>query len=445
LCGSHSNATAQSVEDEAIMVLRSILKRRPLSCITVVLVAILIAQALLKRGSDWQNVFVRAGQQWWTGLDIYAAGSSYLYPPFQAMIAAPFAALPEWLSRLGWAATSSIGMIVMVGAAWRLAGGRPLRSMPFSERSEWLAFAVGLLCSLTYILNAFAHQQTDVMIGALLMGGAWNLAAGRDAAGGALIGLAAAFKATPLLWAPYLLWRRRWIAALLVGVVALAVNLLPDLVATPAGGPRTLQWLTQYVLPTQQLGVALGNWGSALEYNQALGGTVQRLVNTRLELSYPNPTITLRPVVAAQTLKLIVYAVFIVLIAVSVAAAMRARRVATDAGALPQPMAFEFSMVLALMLLMSPMSGRAHFGILVLPAFCLARTAFATRDRILGLILGIAAVLTLAANKDLVGSFTYGALLWLGTTTVCTFTLWAGCVYVLCCSPRKQSVPLSGR
>ena len=423
------------------MALPSILKRRPLACCIALLLAILTAQALLKRGSDWQDVFVRAGQQWWTGLDIYAAGSSYLYPPFQAMIAAPFAALPEWISRLGWTATSSICMIVMVAAAWRLAGGRPLRSMPFSARSEWLAFAVGLLCSLTYILNAFAHQQTDVMIGALLMGGAWYLAAARDAAGGALIGLAAAFKATPLLWAPYLLWRRRWIAAVLVGAVALAVNLLPELIATPAGGPRILQWVTRYVLPTQQLNVPLGNWGSALEFNQALGGTAQRLVNTRLELSSPHPTIIPRPVLTAQTLKLIVYASFIVLIAVSVAAAMRARRAATDAEALPQPMAFEFSMVLALMLLMSPMSGRAHFGILILPAFCLARTAVATRDRILGLILGIVAVLTMAANKDLVGSFTSGALLWLGTTTACTFALWAGCVYVLCCGPRKQSVP----
>jgi hypothetical protein len=442
LFGSRANATAQSVEDKATTMLPSILKRRLLLCATAVLVAILIAQALLKRGSDWQNVFVRAGRQWWAGLDIYGAGSSYLYPPFQAMVAAPFAALPEWLSRLGWAATSCISMIVMVAAAWRLAGGRPLRSMPLSERGEWLAFAVGLLCSLTYILNAFAHQQTDAMIGALLMGGAWYLAAGRDAAGGSLIGLAAACKATPLLWAPYLLWRRRWIAAILVGAVALAVNLLPDLVAAPAGGLRTLQWLTQYVLPTQQLDVALGDWGSALRFNQALGATAQRLVNTRLELSYPNPTITPRTILAAQTLKLIVYAAFFVLIAVSVAAAMRTRRAVTDARALPRAVAFEFSMVLILMLLMSPMSGRAHFGILILPAFCLARTAFATRDWILGLILGLAAVLTLAANKDLVGAFTYDALLWLGATTVCALVLWAGCVYVLCCRQGNQSVPL---
>ena len=96
------------------MMLPSILKSRPLSCATAVLVVILVAQALLKRGSDWQNVFVRAGQQWWMGLDIYGAGSGYLYPPFQAMVAAPFAALPEWISRLGWAATSSISMVVMV-------------------------------------------------------------------------------------------------------------------------------------------------------------------------------------------------------------------------------------------------------------------------------------------------------------------------------------------
>jgi len=326
-------------------------------------------------------------------------------------------------------------MIVMVTLAWRLAQGPSLKTASSMRRREWFAFALGLICSFSYILNAFAHQQTDVMIGALLIGGAWYLAASREMPGGGLIGVAAACKATPLLWCPYLLWRKRWIAAFLVGAVALAVNLVPDFIPSPDGGFRIVQWLSRYVLPTQHIDAALGTWGSAIEYNQSLSGTVQRLINTRLDLAGPEPQIAARSVVPSQTLKLIVYAMFLSLIAISIFAAMRARRTVQEAGELPRPVVIEYSIIFTLMLLMSPMSSRAHFGILILPAFCLARVAVVTRDRTIREILGSVAVMALFTNKDLVGSFAHDTFLWLGTTTLSTGLLWAGCVYVLWRAP----------
>jgi len=416
------------------------LTRRGLASASAVLLAVLAVQALTKRGSEWQDVYVRAGLQWWSRQDIYGAGSAYLYPPFQAMMAAPFGAVPEWLSRLCWFAMSALSMIVMVTLAWLLAQGPPLKTASSMQRREWFAFALGLICSFSYILNAFAHQQTDVMIGALLIGGVWYFAAGRDVAGGALIGVAAACKATPLLWCPYLLWHKRWTAAFVVGTVALVVNFAPDFVPPPDGGFRIVQWFSRYVQPTQQIDATLGTWGSAIEYNQSLSGTVQRLINTRLDLTGPEPQIAARPVVPSQTLKLIVYAMFLSLIAISIFAAMRARRIVQDAGELPRPVVIEYSIVFTLMLLMSPMSSRAHFGILILPAFCLARVAVATRDLMIWTIIGSVAVLTMFINKDLVGSFAHDVFLWLGATTFSTGLLWFGCIYVLWRNPRLQDV-----
>ena len=418
---------------ERLSAARSLLLKRPLLIATVVLLIVLCAQALLKHQSEWLDVYVRAGMQLWRGENFYAEGSPYFYPPFAALLASPFGALPGWLARLVLFAINAVALIVAFAGAWRIAGGMPLRGLPLTEKGEWLAFGAGVACSLAYTLNALAHQQTDVLIGALVIAGAFYLRTERQALAGSLIGLAAAFKATPLLFGPYLLMRRQWLAAVCVGIVALAVNLLPDLVnRSPVGTTWVEQWVTRYVLPTQGLNAELGQWGTELIYNQALGGTMQRLINTRLALDGRQPQSVPRPLLRPATIKPIVNTIFVVLLAVSIVAALRARRRAIpDRGGLPGQDAFEFSIIITLMLLMSPMSGRAHFGILVLPAFCLARAALVTRDRVLWGVVGSAAVITVFSNKDLVGSFAHGVMLWVGSTTLVALLLWFGCVYAL--------------
>jgi hypothetical protein len=296
---------------------------------------------------------------------------------------------------------------------------------------------------LTYILNALAHQQNDVWIGALLIGGALALRGRRDIAGGALIGLAAACKAAPLLFVPYLLWQRRWTAATAVGLVAVAVNLLPDLVAaSPRGGWWLADWVTRFILPTQRLDAPLGQWASALIFNQALSGTVPRLLNTTLTLS-PEFHVLSRELIDGKVLKLIVYASFLLLIAVSALAANRASARAPAADGLPDRDAFMISIVLILMLLLSPMSSRAHFGTLMLPAFCLARMAFTTRDRAIAALVVASALLALVANRDLVGGHAYAIFLWLGATTANALLLWLGCVVALWRGERRPAYSVS--
>jgi hypothetical protein len=87
--------------------------------------------------------------------------------------------------------------------------------------------------------------------------------------------------------------------------------------------------------------------------------------------------------------------------------------------------------VSALMLLMSPMSDLAHLGILILPAFCLARIAVFTADRAISTTLMAAAVGALSVNKDLIGSTAYTVVLWIGIATLSTLALWVGCMIAL--------------
>jgi hypothetical protein len=410
-----------------------VLRRRPDIAAAALLLVGLAAQTLLKRGHEWNEVYVLAGRLLLAGKDIYGEDSSYLYPPFAALLATPFSIVPPLVSRALWFALNALAMVVMVRVAWSLAGGSPVQGIRDWEKREWIAVGLGLACGMGHILNAFAHAQTDVVVGALMLVGCAYLLSPRSWAGGALIGIAAAFKATPLLWLPYLLLRRRFLAGLLVGVVAIGVNLIPDLVfPSPTSGTWLGRWAERFVLPSQQLTTPLGTWGSDLIFNQSLGGTTQRIINTTLASQDGKLEVVVRPRVGTLAIKLTYYLLLALLLVVSVAVILRASTGPPDRSHAPvQPIVFEFGMVVTLMLLMSPMSSKAHFGTLILPGFCLARYALAHRDRVVGFLVVSAAILGILANKDLVGAAAYTALLWMGAVTIETLLLWLGCVLAL--------------
>lgn len=407
------------------------LSRRAIIISATVFLTFLGIQAVLRNSSEWQDVYVAAGRELITGNDIYTSGHGYAYPPFAAMLAAPLSLIPVWLSKLVWFVGSATGLVVMILGSWRVAvGTHPVRA-EFLAKREFVAFIVGLAINVGFMLNALAHQQTDLIIGGLVIAGALSLRAKRELRGGSLIGLGAAFKATPLLWSPYLLLRRRWTAAGAVMIVAIAVNVLPDAIkSSPRGGLWLENWFKDFVVTTQALDAPLGLWASAIEYNQSLGGTLQRLINSKL-LFDPVITFVPRPILAPLSLKLVAYSAFIVLITISIIAANRARRRAPFPVTLPDQESYGFGLVVILMLLLSPMSGRPHFGILILPTFCLARLATTIGDRVTAVILAAVALLVLPPYRYLLSDNIHGVLLWAGATTLAALLLWFACVRVL--------------
>jgi hypothetical protein len=90
--------------------------------------------------------------------------------------------------------------------------------------------------------------------------------------------------------------------------------------------------------------------------------------------------------------------------------------------------ALECGMVLLLMVLLSPMSSKAHFGTLVLPGFCLAQSALRSRSPLLRGTLAAAIVLGLLCNKDPLGEKLYTLSLWYGVVTWQALVLLAGCL-----------------
>ena len=114
------------------------------------------------------------------------------------------------------------------------------------------------------------------------------------------------------------------------------------------------------------------------------------------------------------------------------------QRLPQNDGSVGRP-ALEYCVVLMLMLLFSPMSSKAHFGVLILPGCCLARGAF--RDKRYWLVPALLGALVLAflSNKGLLGERLYTLSLWLGLVMWETLLLLAGCFALLAVGDKPVS------
>jgi hypothetical protein len=239
---------------------------------------------LTREDSEWEQVYVQAAYQLRSGADIYRPDIANSYPPFATFTALPFTWLTASAQRWLWLVINLTCIVFMLWGAWRLAAGGKLEGRKPVPLPVHLAAIVGGLCGVFYLQNCFAHHQTDLVLGALLMGGCLALSRERSLVAATCFGLAAAVKCTPLLWAPYLLWRRRPAAAAWLVAVAVGVNLLPDLVNPPSSGQSWLTvYVARYLLPIAHRDQYLGTWASALVYNQSLAGAGQRWLVTTWE------------------------------------------------------------------------------------------------------------------------------------------------------------------
>ena len=364
---------------------------------------------LLRRYSEWESVYVPAAQRLLLGQPLYLDHDPYLYPPFAAIMALPWAMMPAWLGRLLWLALNAGCLGLILGLGWKIAGG----SREDTSRRDWWAWAIGLGCGGLALQNSLAHQQTDVLLAALQIAGLWLLMQRRDALAGTLFGLAAALKCTPLLWLPYLLWRARWRGVVALITVGLGVSLLADLWVKPNSGT----WLEQYA---QRVSTArtLGVWGTDPIYNQSLVGSLLRWSTVQVQAQ---PGGGLRTHVCPEALdhsghhQMWIPLVGCLLVVTLVC-------VGRPGEVTPEALAWEGACVLLLALLLSPMSGPAHFGTQILAGFLLARGTGVTR-----LLALLVAVLSLLGAKDLVRATVYDYALYFGHWTIGCLLLLVGC------------------
>ncbi|MCC6626380.1 MAG: DUF2029 domain-containing protein [Chloroflexi bacterium] len=328
--------------------------------VVAVLALALAALVLLDEVSRAQNVladwhaYYRAATNLLAGRDIYAEGrlllerdsydfwvdtdGQYVYPPLLAMLVSPLAATLDigkagdvWLALLALAAVGALGAVA-------LALGRP-------PRPETLAaLAVPALASVPVLLS-IRYGQVDLL---LVLGTTLSLLAhvrGRDWLAGLALGLAVAIKPTLALYGLFFLRKRRWSTLVIAAITGLALGLGPLLAL---GGASLADWL------------AIAAYFSGGEYpsypsNQSLRGWLLRAF-----AGGPRHT----PLLASPAL-----AVALWLLMTGAALALWWRCLSGRATTGARAMA-EFSLTVALILLIAPLSEDIHY-VALLPALAL--------------------------------------------------------------------------
>lgn len=368
--------------------------------------------------SEFDTVFKHYANVMTSGGDIYREGSAYAYPPWMAVATTPIAWMPNIPARFFWGIVNMLFLWLAITGAWRLA----CHSNPTAGISQKRKAAItGAICCAAYFLNCSSHQQYDVVIAGLLMWGLWGLSRRKYVFSGLLLGLAAACKMTPLLFLPYLAYRARWQTALTLVATFIFCNFTPEMIwGLPEDGvPRIAVFANKHLAPLVDPEFVPGTWRSNIIYNQSLGGLCKRWNQTKLERTDGKVVVVpTAPKIRINTTRLLMVGFAILMAAFALFAMWRP-------GTCNRPLAPEASLVLCGMLLLSPMSGLAHFGILLLPALCLAYETF-TRSPCTGLFLVAPVAAGILCNKDLVGNNIYTTVLWYGAATFAATSLFFG-------------------
>ncbi len=295
------------------------------------------------------QLYRHAAECMWNEQVLQACELYFTYPPVFAFLMIPFVAAPIWLATLIWYV---ITLACTVSCCW-LCEDLTVRMFPgqWSDRErEWLRL-FGILISLKFILAVYEDQAYDLLVLPLTLFGILALTDRRNAPAALSLGAAAALKVTPLIFLPYLIFKRRFAAAGIFVIVLVLISLLPDLFLHPQGGTHGyfITWVREIAAPGLFDDASTSKyafWSGANPYNLSLQGAIALAVdNTPYETDF---LFWLR--VIQLTFIVVMSALFIV--------ASRAKMIP-----------IEGALLIISMLMLAPMTGRGHFVGFLLPYF----------------------------------------------------------------------------
>jgi hypothetical protein len=374
-------------------------------------------------------VYVLGAERMREGSEIYRTSDAkpFTYPPFFALPFVPLVGLPEGWQRTIWYFVTLAALAGVLVCIWRFAGPE----LEGSGRTRaWFWVLLAALCG-RHLLAVFENQSHDMLVLLCTAAAAAAWAGSRDrpagargsAWAGAWAGLGAACKATPGLFALPFLLRPSWPALLAAGLAGAAATLLPDLLLPRADGRLwVVAWIATMVSGLRPGGVAelSGTWTAGSILNQSLSGTLYRLT-TPVPAGPASPWEIDAAVVALapDARRLVVLAGQVLVL---IAVAWLARGAAARAAPPERAAAVRFGQAAAVacgMVLLSPMSSKSHFGVLLLPvALALVLACRGVRDPWLRLLLLLVFVAGTLSSKGIVRSrlgnllLAYGSVTW---------------------------------
>lgn len=374
------------------------------------------------RGSPGEyRVYTQAAVRMLHGEDLYSGGvgGRFTYPPLAALGAYPLAEVPvRWQGAVWYAVNVGLLVLVLVWLRECLAPRVPRVSRTgLLPRALWWSLVLVLVGR--HVSAPFENQSHDLVVLVCVMGAIVSSCRGQEVRSGAWAGVGAAFKATPLLFAPVFLWQRRWGAAAALIVAAACGGLLPDLVAPSAEGDSWLRdWYQDVVSGVRPGEAAEGIWTPWNALNQSLPGTLYRLTSEpQLAVDERNGDVSLWHAAPVGRRWLTWGAELLVLLVL-----LRAQRTRGAVDPVQPELAWrrfgEGGAVACGMLLLSPMSSKAHFALLLLPVtFCLAECWHRRAER---LVVGYLVAVLVCGSLTVKGVWgTEWGNVWLAVGSVC--------------------------
>jgi hypothetical protein len=297
------------------------------------------------------------------------------YPVGRMMLNASLALLPYRVTRF-------VLYLVALGAALaslRLWERMAQRDRPADGRITFAAAMLTGLLAFTYILRELDECGLQILLLFMITAGAWAFARRKHASCGCWLALAATYKSTPLLFLPFLLFKREWKPALWMGGFLVFWNLVP---AVYLGWETTLwangQWFNRARSTARIVDPSENGIEPPKQQNQGLQAAVVRYTMTQP----PGNPLRLKHAAFVQfgnltprQANLAVKAVFLLFAGVL---AWRFRHRWNDGA--DADMLSEWATVALLCALLSPLCWKHHF-VLGLPALYLtARHVLTTGD-----------------------------------------------------------------
>ena len=314
----------------------------------------------------------------------------FSYPPSFAFLMAPFAAMPMGLRVAIWYAISVAATVgcymISEKLVFRLLPGR------WSEIELAVLRTVTVILSIKFVLAVFEYQAYDTLAYFLLLAGLWAAVSNRAVFGGLILGFVTAIKATPLVFLPYLVVKRRFVAVAVFTIALIVFSYAPDIYSALKGmQPHYLKiWLGQIAAPALSGKADVGTmfwdaWMGVNLLNQSMRGMVARLVVGTSYAMY------------GETIYHVASVVLIAIVGLLLLRSSRRERFpAVDA-----------SILVISMLMLSPMTSRYHYILFILPYMTIA--GIAMRDRFLRapaiVTLLVSFVLGTATSNDIAGHF----------------------------------------
>lgn len=376
---------------------------------------------------DWGMIptFSPVGDCLMRGEHLATCAHAFPYPPLFALLMVPLTYLPMWARNVMW-----YGVLVSATyGCFRICEFLAVNAFQMAREELFWLRLFSVVLSLKFVLSVFENQAYDSLVFFFMLVGLLGLSQNRNLAAATGLAAATALKPTPVLMLLYALFLRKWkVFALGVGVW-LALSLLPDVFFTPQRpGPGYLQTWVIEVAIGGLLGTSPDSYYPLLEHvgllNQSLKGLVFNIMHGQSDADI------------AVHARMVLYGVYLVYGLVALAVLLLAAR-------LQDALLWGASVVLISMLLLSPVSSKSHFVVLLLPHMAIIAHLIRHREAWGAVvpILGASFALNTLTSKLFVGRELSNEMLSRGCITLGTLLLLAA-VAVIVLQSRKAEIPL---